>query len=62
MVDGGSVDVPRGEALAHLGEGGAHHRLLLRDGGGAEAVRRGEGLRGQQRLAGPPAGRSHVLR
>src|SRR5678816_3220624 len=52
MVDDGQRDVPHGEAVAHLGEGGADHRLLLRDGGGAEPVPGGEGLRGEQGLAG----------
>src|SRR5229473_1373561 len=49
MVDVSQRDVPRGEAIAHLGEGGADHRLLLGDGGGAEAVLGGEGLRGRRR-------------
>src|SRR4029434_4115440 len=51
MIDVGQRDVPRGETLADLGEGGADHRLLLLHGGRAEAVLRGDGLRGEKPFA-----------
>src|ERR1700730_1591848 len=62
-------DVPGREALPDLGQGGAHHRLLLLHGGGAQPALGDEGLGGKEPLArargpeprGAVSGEDHAL-